>query len=60
MSHVMVVRLKCIKDMGVILVLLKSIPSLLTSLRVILALKKKEFEKGVIEEVMKKFVLQKG
>ena len=56
----MVVRLKCIKDMGVILVLLKSIPSLLTSLRVILALKKKEFEKGVIEEVMKKFVLQKG
>ena len=52
--------LNIFKSLGVILVLLKLITSLLTLLRVILALKKKEFEKGVTKEAIRKFVSQKG
>ena len=52
-------NLNVLKLFRVILILLKLISSLLTSLRIILVLKKNDFEKGVAKEVIRKFVIKK-
>jgi len=52
-------NLNVLKLLRIILVLLKLIHPLLTSLRVILTLKENEFEKGVTEELIRKFVSKK-